>query len=113
MKKVIVLLTVIALLITMVSCSQGTSEEKASRDGDAILEFGFVEEDVIVNDIYIGFTYSYGDYHLFNSYFHEGYLVFLDTMEGKIEIIDISHSASSIGGFLVTYKLIDDANIAN
>ena len=103
MKKfLVILLVLVVTVMTMVSCAD---EPKPA----STLE---VEtERVIIDDVNVGYFVNYGDYYVFTAISVNGYLVFLDTYEANIEIIDISTydpGQSTTERYVVTYKLLNN-----
>ena len=98
-----IMLVLVVMAMTMVSC---VDEPKNSNEID------LPHEEVIIDDVRIGTRYNYGSYYMFVGYNEQSYLVFMDDMDGKIELIDISVSAPSSYSerFIVTYKLLDTNN---
>lgn len=107
MKKFfVVMLVLLIMAMTMVSMVSCANEPKNSNEID------LPHEVVVIDDVRIGTKYNYGSYYMFIAYNEQSYLIFMDAMDGKIELIDVSVSAPSSYSerFFVTYKLLETDN---
>ena len=102
MKKIFaIMLVLVVVIMMMVGCSEAKKQS---------YEIDINTENTIIDGYNAGTTYCYGDYYMFQTHSHTGYLVFLDAMNENIEIIDIStyYSDRLAVTYEVTYKLINN-----
>ena len=86
--------------VSLASCNISESDTKEIYNADIEV----TEEALIVNGIKLGQVKNCGEIYFFTAINETAYLYFLDAMEEKIEILDISIAYGETRHYYITYK---------